>query len=69
MTEARRVDVGHVGSPESSLGQFLKGVREAAGLTLRDVEERTEGRVKNGYLSQVEGNRIAQSALSRIDLV
>ncbi len=44
----------------SSLGVHLRSAREAAGLTLRQVEERTEGRVKNGYLSQVESDRIAK---------
>jgi transcriptional regulator with XRE-family HTH domain len=29
-------------------------MRRAAGLSLRAVQERTQGRVKNGYLSQIE---------------
>jgi hypothetical protein len=33
---------------------FLKETREARGLTLRDVERITEGRVSNPYLSQLE---------------
>jgi len=45
---------------ESTLGEFIKDAREAGGLTLRQVEDRTNGRVKNGYLSQVESDRIAR---------
>ena len=35
-------------------GAYIKAVRESLGLTLRDVEERTDRAVKNGYLSQIE---------------
>jgi HTH-type transcriptional regulator, competence development regulator len=38
----------------AEFGAYLKDLRDAAGLTLRDVEERTGGVVKNGYLSQIE---------------
>jgi transcriptional regulator with XRE-family HTH domain len=45
---------------ESSLSEYLRNSREAVGLTLRQVEEQTGGRVKNGYLSQVEGGHIVR---------
>lgn len=41
-----------------TVGSHLKAVRLAAGLTLRAVQERTSGRVKNGYLSQIENDEI-----------
>ena len=43
---------------KKSLGQFLKSLREDAGLTLRAVEEATG--VSNPYLSQVESDKIKQ---------
>jgi transcriptional regulator with XRE-family HTH domain len=39
-------------------GRYLKAMRESAGLTLRQVEEKTGRAVKNGYLSQIESGTI-----------
>ena len=49
-------------SPDGSLGAHLTRLREAAGLSLRQVEEATEKEVKvsNAYLSQLENNKISK---------
>jgi transcriptional regulator with XRE-family HTH domain len=40
------------------LGQYLWDLRKAADMTLRDVEEASERKVSNAYLSQLETGRI-----------
>jgi transcriptional regulator with XRE-family HTH domain len=40
-----------------TLGQWLKARREALGLTLRDVERITDGKVSNSLLSMIESGR------------
>ena len=45
---------------EQAVGALLRQSREAMGLTLRQVEDQTEKRVKNAYLSQVETGQIAR---------
>lgn len=49
-------------SPDDSLGAHLTRLREASGLSLRQVEEATEKDVKvsNAYLSQLENNKIVK---------
>lgn len=50
----------HFWSPgeRGPLGQYLWDLRHAAGLTLREVEEKAEGRVSNAYVSQLETGKI-----------
>jgi transcriptional regulator with XRE-family HTH domain len=40
--------------PAARLADVLRQLREDAGLTLREVEERSGRKVSNGYLSQLE---------------
>ena len=50
-------------SPQSAtvtLGRYLAAVREDRRLSLRQVEEATDKEVSNGYLSQLENDRIKQ---------
>lgn len=47
-------------SPDDSLGAHLTRLRNAAGLSLRQVEEATKKEVSNAYLSQLENNKIAK---------
>ena len=42
----------------NELGSFLCDLRAAKRLSLRDVEEATDGAVSNAYLSQVENGKI-----------
>ncbi len=41
------------------LGQYLWDLRKAANMTLREVEEASERKVSNAYLSQLETGRIS----------
>jgi transcriptional regulator with XRE-family HTH domain len=50
----------HQKSPNDSLGAHLTRLREAAGLSLRQVEEATQKEVSNAYLSQLENNKITK---------
>lgn len=47
-----------------SFGAFLIGLRKAAQLTLRQVEEATGKEVSNAYLSQLENDKIAKPSPS-----
>jgi transcriptional regulator with XRE-family HTH domain len=55
--------MGKVDDPKSSsdtLGAHLLRLRNAAGLSLRQVEDATDNEVSNAYLSQLENNRISK---------
>jgi HTH-type transcriptional regulator, competence development regulator len=43
-----------------TLGEHLAALRNAAGLTLRQVEEATKKEVSNAYLSQLEKDKISK---------
>lgn len=45
-------------SERGPLGQYLWELRKAADMTLREVEEVSEKRISNAYLSQLETGRI-----------
>lgn len=45
-------------SDRGPLGQYLWTLRKAAAMTLREVEDESENRVSNAYLSQLETGRI-----------
>jgi transcriptional regulator with XRE-family HTH domain len=45
---------------DESFGAHLARLRNAAGLSLRQVEEASEAEVSNAYLSQLENNKIAK---------
>lgn len=47
-----------VATGSKEFGKYLKALRESSGLTLRQVEEKTDRAVKNGYLSQIESGAI-----------
>lgn len=47
-----------------TFGQWLKAQREDRGLTLRDVERITEGRVSNAALSQIETGKTTNPGIA-----
>jgi transcriptional regulator with XRE-family HTH domain len=54
-----RIQVYPVSVSPQVLGDYLRELREAKGMSLRDVERATGGEVSNAYLSQLEqGKRI-----------
>ena len=51
------------------LGDHLKLLREAAGFTLRHVEDLTEKQISNAYLSQLENNKIKKPDPNTLNLL
>jgi transcriptional regulator with XRE-family HTH domain len=47
-------------APRVTLGQYLASIRADRRMTLRQVEEATNNRVSNAYLSQIENGKIKQ---------
>jgi transcriptional regulator with XRE-family HTH domain len=45
---------------QQTLGEYLSYVRMSKKMTLREVEEATDGAVSNAYLSQLEKGRISK---------
>ncbi|HZT31633.1 MAG TPA: helix-turn-helix transcriptional regulator [Bryobacteraceae bacterium] len=45
-----------MGSDDNPLGAYLKQVRDAQGLSLRDVQGKTE--ISNAFLSQIESGKV-----------
>ena len=56
--EATRTATSKRGSVTPTLGQYLASIRTDRRLTLRQVEEATDRRVSNAYLSQIENDKI-----------
>jgi HTH-type transcriptional regulator, competence development regulator len=59
-TGTRRRSKASRSQRSSELGAFLANLRDAKRLSLRQVEEATDRRVSNAYLSQMEQGRIRQ---------
>jgi HTH-type transcriptional regulator, competence development regulator len=41
-----------------TVGTYLKSIREAKGMSLREVEQASKEEVSNGYLSQLENGKV-----------
>lgn len=48
------------------LGAFLHHLRQQRGWSLRDVEGKTDGKVHNAYLSQIESGKILRPSLETL---
>lgn len=51
---------------QPAFGRYLREIRKRLGYSLRKVEELSEGRVKNAFLSQIENGQVA---LPNVDLL
>jgi transcriptional regulator with XRE-family HTH domain len=61
-TEKEKLSMGSPSplADRGELGQYLWDLRQATGLTLRDVEELSSKKVSNAYLSQLETKKITK---------
>jgi|ERR1041385_2102595 transcriptional regulator with XRE-family HTH domain len=50
--------------PEEEFRFFVKRVREAAGLSTREVANRSTGLISHGYVSQIENGQVASDGIS-----
>jgi transcriptional regulator with XRE-family HTH domain len=58
---------GDAPSADDTLGAHLARLRNAAGLSLRQVEEATDKEISNAYLSQLETNKITKPSPHILD--
>lgn len=52
---------------EPTLGEYLRGLRRARDLTLREVERLTGGTVSNPYLCQLETGKVKNPSPAVLD--
>lgn len=52
-----------------NFGQWLKAKRKERGLTLRDVERITKGRVSNPLLSQIETGKVRRPSVQTVVII
>lgn len=50
--------------PQEDFADFVRRVREAAGLSTRDVANRSGGLISHGYVSQIENRQTASDGIS-----
>ncbi len=56
-----------VTKPTQTIGTHLRQIRESRDWSLRDVEKLTDGKLRSGYLSQVETGQIVQPSPAALE--
>lgn len=56
-------------SDGGTLGNLIRKRRMSMGFTLRDVERITDGKISNGYLSQIETGKVKDPSGSMLLLI